>query len=104
MGLSQRARAWTVLALPALAWLAFQQGLGWVLRVACSAAWVGIAWGVASLAVCALAAWLGRPLSRGPGQTVHSWLAHMALLGCGVFGLAIAFQTLAVVLVPPCAR
>lgn len=104
MGLSQRARAWTALAGPALTWLLFQQGLGWVVRVACGEAWMGIGWGLASLLGCLLAVWPARRLARAGGATVHLWLARIALLGCAVFALAIAFQTLAVAMVPPCAR
>lgn len=104
MGLSQRARAWTALLLPAAAWFVFQQGLGWVLRVDCGSAAIGILWGLASLLLCALAAWLAKRIAR-PGLTsVHPWLARLAYLGAAVFALAIVFQTLAIALVPPCAR
>lgn len=104
MGLSQRARAWTALLLPGAAWFAFQQGLGWVLRVDCSAGWVGVGWGVASLALCGMAAWLAWRLARREARTTHPWLARLGLLGAFVFALAIGFQTLAVAMVPPCAR
>lgn len=102
--MSQRARAWLALVGPALVWLIFQQGLGWVLRVACDRAPIGLAWGAASLLVCAVVIWPARRLARAGGEAVHPWLARIALLGGTVFALAITFQTLAVALVSPCAR
>lgn len=104
MGLSARARAWTALLLPAAAWFSFQQGLGWTLRVDCGSAWIGLAWGAACLLAIAGAAWLAWRQARPQAKTVHLWLARLALLGCFVFALAVAFQTLAVAMVPPCAR
>lgn len=104
MGLSARARAWTALTLPAAAWFSFQQGLGWTLRVDCGSAWIGIGWGAASLLIIAGAASLAWRQVRPRVLLVHPWLARLALLGCVVFALATAFQTLAVAMVPPCAR
>ena len=100
-----RARAWTALLLPPFAWFLFQQGLAHVVHVRCNVAGpVGAGWGVASLAVCAAAALLARRRADPELMSAHPWLCRVALLGAGVFALAIAFQTLAAVMVPACLR
>ena len=104
MGLSQRARVWTALLLPPLAWYSFQQGLSWTLRVNCAAAWIGIVWGAAAIALCITAAVIARRLVRKGAISVDPWLASFAPLGGLFFALAIGFQTLAITMVPPCAR
>jgi hypothetical protein len=98
-------RPWAALALPPVAWFAFQQGLAFTLRGACEAAGVplGPVWGFASLAACLAAAWLARSRVSG-GTPSDRFLARIALLGAGLFALAIAFQTLGTLIVPPCAR
>jgi hypothetical protein len=97
-----RLRIWAALILSPVAWYAFQQGLGMALTGACGSVgtWLGPTWGGASLAACALAAWLARPL---PPRT-YGWLARIARLGAGLFALAIAFQLLATLIVPSCVR
>ena len=98
-------RPWVALVLPPAAWSVFQQGLGFTLRGACRAAGVplGPVWGLASLIVCAIAARIA--WSRRVGGTgADRFLAHIAMLGAGLFAMAIAFQTIATVIVPPCAR
>jgi predicted Co/Zn/Cd cation transporter (cation efflux family) len=100
---SVRARSWLALTLPPVAWFGFQQGLSALLHARCDLAGWGIVWGVASLAACALAAWFARPLARRGGDLLASlWLARRGLAIAGIFGLAITFQTLAILLVPPC--
>ena len=105
-----RGSRWAIalaMSLSPLAWYGAQQGLGVLLRVRCSvAAGPGAAVGVLGLLACALAGWLsitGRGGSGLPAQT-DAVLRTLALLGAGVFGLAIGFQTLAVLIVPSCAR
>jgi hypothetical protein len=100
---SVRARGWTALALPPLAWFGFEQGLSALLHARCDLAGWGLAWGAVSLAACALAARLARPLARRGGDLLAgAWLARLALVLAGIFALAIAFQTLAILLVPAC--
>jgi len=104
----ERLLPWVALALPALAWMSFEYGLASSLRASCTAvgSWLGPAWGVASLLVCAGAAMLARPLSKGTDRDppVRPWLSRVATVVAGIFALAIAFQTLATLIVPSCAR
>ncbi|WP_162875547.1 hypothetical protein [Sphingomonas crusticola] len=102
--MSIRARAWTALLLPPVTWFLFEQGLSALLHADCTRAGVGIAWGVASLAVCAVAFRIAWPLHAHEGVLVHPWLARLALVVAGFFALAIAFQLLALLMVPPCLR
>jgi len=76
---------------------------------ACAAvgSWLGPAWGTASLMVCAGAAAIAWPAARladGKDPPTRPWLARAAMLGAAVFGLAVAFQTLATLIVPSCVR
>jgi hypothetical protein len=98
-------RPWAALALPPAAWFAFQQGLAFTLRGDCAAAGVplGLLWGAASLVVCGAAAWLAWSKTAG-GTAGDRFLSRAALLGAGLFAVAITFQTLATLIVPPCAR
>ena len=99
-------RPWAALLLPPLAWYVYELGLGSVLKVDCApvGSWLGLAWGAASLAICGLAGALAWPgASTVAGQTPGSaWLSRVALLLAGIFALAIGFQALAVLIVPPC--
>ena len=105
MVLSARTRAWTALGVPPLAWFAFQQGLAQVVRLRCAAAGIaGPIGGVAALAACAGAAALAWRLSRRESDNAFPWLCRVALLGAGVFALAVAFQTLATLMVPSCGQ
>ena len=100
--LSIRSRAWIALLLPPLSWFAFQQGLSALLHAACGRWTAGIVWGLASLALCALAVRMAWSLRAPHGLLVHRWLAAIALTVAAIFALAIAFQILALLLVPPC--
>ena len=96
------------LPLPPVAWYGAQQGLGVLVRLHCSAAMApGAAVCALALLGCALAVWLsagqGRSGESAPAQT-DTVLRWLVLLGACVFGLAIVFQTLAVLIVPSCAR
>ncbi len=103
--MSIRARAWVALVVPPLAWFAFEQGLSAVLHGACGKATIGLVWGVASLLLCAGALWLAWPIARsGAELPADPWLARLATVGAAFFSLAIAFQTLAILLVPACVR
>jgi hypothetical protein len=89
---------------PPAAWFIFQQGLSMTLRASCASAGMpsGTIWGGVSLLACVAASWLARPaeMTRGSRQFV----SRLAQLSAGLFGLAIIFQTLATMIVPPCAR
>jgi hypothetical protein len=103
------ARAWTALLLPPAVWYLQEQGLAGPLRINCHVAdgLPALAWGAASLLLCLGAAWLARPLAHAPAEgesPTAPWIARLAMLGAGVFALAIAFGSLAAALVPACAR
>lgn len=100
--MSIRARTWTAIALPPLIWFVFEQGLSALLHADCSRWQVGLAWGIASLLACALTLRLTWSFRRHEGALSHPWLARQAPALTGIFSLAIAFQTLAVALVPSC--
>lgn len=101
-----RVRPWAALLLPPTAWYVFELGLGSVLKVNCApvGAWLGLTWGIASLAICGLAMAIAWPCARpADDQTPpRAWLSRVALFLAGIFALAITFQTLAVLIVPPC--
>lgn len=100
---SLRARCWTALLLPPLAWFGFEQGLSALLHARCDLSGWGLVWGGVSLALCALAARLALPLARRDRDLLSVlWLARLALAMAGIFALAIVFQILAIVMVPPC--
>jgi hypothetical protein len=96
------------LPLPPLAWYGAQQGLGMLVRVRCAAAVLpGGAAGLLALLGCAFALWLSagpQPANEGSSARTDTVLRTITLLGAGVFGLAIVFQTLAIFIVPSCAR
>lgn len=106
---ADRARPWIALLLPAIAWMLFEYGLATALRGSCAAvgAWLGPAWGAISLLACAGAAIIAWPMARRAGgvdPAARPWLARIALAGTAIFALAIGFQTLATLIVPPCVR
>jgi hypothetical protein len=101
-----RVRPWIALLLPPSTWYLFELGLGSVLKVNCAPVgeWLGLAWGAASLVACGAAMAIAWPCAKPAGDQTppRAWLSRVALLLAGIFGLAIAFQTLAVLIVPPC--
>ncbi len=101
-----RWRPTIALLLPPLAWFLFQQGLSGLMRVRCGAGgpFVGPLWGGSSLILCGLALWLACTAAIRADRPVSTFIARMAMLGVGVFALAILFQTLATLIVPPCVR
>ena len=104
--MSIRARTWCALVVPPLAWFVFEQGLSALLHANCSLWPAGIAWGIASLAACALAARIAWLLQRrsedGNEPLANPWLARLALVLSCIFALAVAFQSAAVIMVPAC--
>jgi hypothetical protein len=104
----ERICPWLALVLPPTAWYVFELGLTSVLKVACAPVgeWLGVTWGAASLVACTIAAILASPYARSAGRQTppRRWLARVALLLSGIFALAIVFQTLGVLIVPPCVR
>jgi hypothetical protein len=103
-----RVRPWVALLVPPSTWYLFELGLGSVLKVNCQPVgdWMGLIWGVVSLAACCGAMVLvGRSALVPAGDQTGSrvWLSRVALILGGIFALAIAFQTLSVLIVPPCA-
>lgn len=99
-----QARAWLALLLPPVIWFLFEQGLSALLHADCSASNIGVAWGLASLAVCAIAFGMAWPFRSRGSDLANPWLARLALVATGFFALAILFQTLALLIVPPCVR
>lgn len=104
-----RVRLAVALLVPPLAWMSFEYGLGSALRASCTTvgSWLGPVWGAAALLACLAAALTARSMARrGPDDRMPTrpWLARVAMLGSGIFALAIAFQTIATLIVPPCAR
>ena len=99
-----RLRAWVALVLPAVAWFVYEIGLAGALRLSCATVglWLGAAWGGLSLLICAAGLLLGRS-GRG-GRPAGHWLERVAVWSAGLFALAIAYQTAATLLIPPCAR
>lgn len=102
--MSIRARAWTALLLPPLAWFLFEQGLSALLHAHCGRSGIGVAWGVASLIVCGVAFRIAWPFRTREGALANPWLARLALVAAAFFALAICFQTLALLMVPACVR
>jgi hypothetical protein len=102
--MSIRARAWTALLLPPFVWFLFEQGLSALLHADCGRSGIGVAWGVASLIACVVAFRIAWPFRARGGTLANPWLARMALVAAGFFALAIAFQTLALLMVPSCVR
>jgi hypothetical protein len=102
-------QTWIALALPPLAWGMYEYGLLAALRGSCTAvgAWLGPVWGGLSLLMCGIAmllTWPGVKSGKRSDSPSGGWLAWIALLLAPLFGLAIAFQTLATFIVPSCAR
>jgi hypothetical protein len=105
---ARRFRPWLALILPPTAWYVFEVGLASIVKVTCApvGGWLGVGWGAVSLVACGVAAALAWPYAAASeNQTLpRPWLARVALLLSGIFALAIAFQTLGVLIVPPCVR
>ncbi len=94
------------LVLPPLAWFAFQQGLGYLVLLACDHAGppLGPSIGVAGLMACAICAGIAWRGVRACPQGTQALLAYLALGGAAAFGLAIALQTAATAMEAPCFR
>jgi hypothetical protein len=99
-----QARAWTALLVPPVTWFLFEQGLSALLHADCSRSHIGLAWGIASLVVCTITFRMAWPFRMRGDLLANPWLAQLALGSTGFFALAIAFQTLAILMVPACLR
>ncbi len=104
-----RNRLLVALAVPPVAWATSQIGLAGALRLSCDAvgSGLGAGWSIAALMACAFSAalaWRGVLRQEKHGVALSRFGARVALLGSGVFALAIAFQALAILIVPSCAR
>jgi hypothetical protein len=104
-----RSSTWIALALPPAAWALFEFGLAFALRLSCTTVglWLGPIWGAVSLLVCGgamLLAWPAAKARNAGDSPAGGWLAWIAVMVAPLFGLAIAFQTLATFIVPSCAR
>jgi hypothetical protein len=100
-------RIWVCFFAPAAAWFLLQQGQGYLVRIACGQAAppLGAVLGLLALAVCAAAAGFAAPAARSHETTpTRRFIARLAIGGGGMFGLAIAYQTAATLLVPSCVR
>ena len=106
-GSPPRMRPAIALLLPPLAWFLFQQGLSALMRGRCDAggSFVGPLSGGSGLILCGLALWLAWTAAiRADDRPISTFVARMAMLGAGVFALAILFQTLATLILPSCVR
>lgn len=96
------------LLLPPFAWMSFEFGLAATLRPACeTVSWLGPVWGGAAVLACLFALLAaGRAIRDRDGRcgATGRWMARLAMFGAGIFTLAILFQTLATLIVPPCVR
>jgi hypothetical protein len=96
------------LALPALAWFAFQQGLGFALRIDCGTGGppVGPIAGGAALLLCGVAARIAWPAAFGAAEAEETprLLARVSLGATLIFALAILLQAVATLIEPPCWR
>jgi hypothetical protein len=104
-----RKSTWIALLLPPLAWALFEVGLAVALRFSCTTVglWLGPLWGAASLLTCSgamILAWHAAKADHAGDSPAGAWLAWIAFMVAPLFGLAIAFQTLATFIVPSCAR
>jgi hypothetical protein len=99
-----RGRAWTALVLPPVTWFLFEQGLSALLHADCTRSGFGLAWGALSLILCGVAFRLAWKMRRASEVLTDIWLARLALIMSPLFALAIAFQTLAITVVPTCLR
>jgi hypothetical protein len=109
MGLKMSARIWACLGVPACAWILYEYGAAASLRTACSTigGYAGVLWGALSLVVCLAAVLVLSSSGRAAkmdNPPVRPWLARVGMLASGIFALAIAFQTLATLIVPGCSR
>lgn len=100
---------WLSLFAPPTAWFAYQQGLGAVVGLACvSSPAIGVVSGLAALGICVAAGVAGARAAVGAGtQPPPRAFRFIGLVGAGeaaVMALAILYQLLATVIVPPCAR
>lgn len=109
-GIGPTIRPWIGLFAPPAAWYGCQQGMGWVLHLGCAYGGppLGPLVGAAAFLACAAAGWIAWPVARRPVSEPHArarwFIAGVAMGGAALFGLATAYQTLAMILVPPCAR
>lgn len=105
-------QGWLVpaMTLPPLAWMTFEYGLAATLSPSCETVGqgLGLAWGVAALCMCIAAAFSARRCIKAAGDhdgaSLTAWMGKIALIGSGMFALAITFQSIATLIVPSCAR
>ena len=96
-------RAWSAAAVPPLAQVLLQQGWGQVARQGCAVAGpVGLAAGFACLVLLAVGVYVAWPARRATDTS--RFVAIVAMGESVFFGVAILFQILAGIIVPPCWR
>jgi hypothetical protein len=99
-------RPWLGLAVSPLAWIAAQQGMGDLARLACRSAGppLGPLLGLAAAAVCVLCGWLSWS-ANGPGLRGLKRFVCLTSVGvAALFAGGALLVTLASLVIPPCAR
>lgn len=98
--------AWSGVAVPPLVWLAYQQGLGELVYVACTAGGppLGPLAGAACAAVCLGSGWASWRRRREAATSARRFIC---LVGAGLgplFALGVLMVMAASLVIPPCAR
>jgi hypothetical protein len=101
---------WAGLLVGPAAWYGFQQGLGSLVYFRCGASQppVNLLTGLLAIAVTAAAGWwswgVWKRRTGPPAIDVARFAALLSVLSATIFCIGIGFQTLAGLLIPPCAR
>lgn len=98
--------AWAGLVAPAVTWLAFQQGMGELVYIACEAGGppAGPALGLLCAAICLLAGWASWRRRIEAVTMAQRFLCRVGAGASLLFALGVLLITAATLVIPPCAR